>query len=328
MKIWSFKEAGDAADVLRLSEIDVPEPGPGEVRVKIAASAVNPTDCKRRSDGRELVKFPQIIPNNDGSGVIDSIGEGVNPERLDERVWIFAAQAGRPFGTAAEYCVLPENQVRHLPDGQSFEDGACLGVPAVTAHRALFADGDITGQTILISGASGRVGRYAVQMAKHAGATVIATAGSDNKIEHVRELGADHILNYKADNIPGEVAEITQGQGVDRIVDAAFSSHAEEIPSLISDNGIVTAYSFDEDPNPRVPLNKLMFKNVTLRPFSIMGMPQQAKNAAFAHIENMAAEGKLNHLIGARYTFDEMISAHENVEQGELFGVCLVRVSG
>jgi NADPH2:quinone reductase len=272
MKIWSFKEAGDAADVLRLSEMNTPEPGQGEVRVKIAVSAINPTDCKRRSDGRELVKFPKIIPNNDGSGVIVAIGEGVDPERLGERVWIFAAQAGRPFGTAAEYCVLPSYQVRHLPDGQSFEDGACLGVPAMTAHRALFADGDIAGQTILVSGSTGRVGRYVVQIAKHAGATVIATAGSHDKIEHVRILGADHVFNYKSDNIRDAVAEITKGKGVERIVDVALSTHLEEIPALISDNGVVTAYSFDEDHNPRVPLNALMFKNVTLRPFSIIRM--------------------------------------------------------
>lgn len=327
MKIWSFKEAGAAADVLRLSEMDTPEPGQGEVRVKIAVSSVNPTDCKRRSDGRELPRFPEIIPNNDGSGVIDAIGEGVDTERLGERVWIFAAQAGRPFGTAAEYCVLPAHQVLHLPDGQSFEDGACLGVPAVTAHRALFSDGDIAGHTILVSGSTGRVGRYAVQMAKHAGATVIATAGSEDKMEHVRKLGADHVFNYKSDDIRDAVAGITNGKGVERIIDVALSTHLEEIPALICDNGVVTAYSFDEDHNPRVPLNELMFKNVTLRPFSIMKMPRAAKTAAFAHIEKLTAEGVLDHLVGARFKFDEMVKAHECVEQGELFGVCLVEVS-
>lgn len=326
MKCWRFEEAGMAADVLQIHEIETPVPGPGEVRVRIAVSAVNPTDCKRREDGRELARFTHIIPNNDGSGVIDAVGNGVEPARIGERVWIFGAQAGRPMGTAAEYCVLPAHQARHLPEGQSFEDGACLGVPAVTAHRALYSDGDIAGQTILVTGGSGRVGRYAVQMAKHAGATVIATAGSAEKVEHVRSLGADHVFNYISDNILSEVAAITNGSGVDRIVDVALTAHTADIPALVRDNGVVAAYSMDHDPNPRTPFLKLMYKNITLRPFTIYGMPQEAKNAAFAYVEKLTADGALNHLIGARFSFDEMVKAHECVEQKGLFGTCLIQI--
>jgi NADPH2:quinone reductase len=326
MKYWRYEKAGIAADVLQIHELETPVPGPGEVRVKIANSAVNPTDCKRRQVGRELARFAHIIPNNDGSGVIDAVGNGVEPARVGERVWIFGAQAGRPMGTAAEYCVLPTHQARHLPDGQSFEDGACLGVPAVTAHRALFSDGDITDQTILVTGGSGRVGRYAVQMAKHAGATVIATAGSAEKVEHVRSLGADHVFNYKSDDILSEVAEITNGSGVDRIVDVALTAHTAEIPALVKENGVVTAYSMDHDPNPRTPLLALMHKNITLRPFTIYGMPQEAKNAAFAYVEKLTADGALTHLIGARFAFGEVDKAHECVEQKGLFGVCLIHI--
>ena len=326
MKCWCYEKAGAAADVLQIHEIETPVPGSGEVRVKIAVSAVNPTDCKRRQVGRELAQFARIIPNNDGSGVIDAVGDGVDPARIGERSWIFAAQAGRPMGTAAEYCVLPAHLARHLPDGQSFEDGACLGVPAVTAHRALFSDGDIADQIILVTGGSGRVGRYAVQMAKHAGATVIATAGSAEKVEHVRSLGADHVFNYKSDDILREVAEITKGSGVDRIVDVALAAHTAEIPALVRDNGVVAAYSMDHDPNPRTPLLGLMYKNITLRPFSIFGMPQEAKNAAFTYVEKLTAVGTLNHLIGARFAFDEMVKAHECVEQSELFGTRLIHI--
>ncbi len=327
MKAYWYEKAGAAAQVLRLGEMKTPEPGPGEVRVKLAVSAVNPTDCKRRHLGRELARFPRIVPNNDGSGVIDAVGPDADPARVGERVWLFGAQAFRPMGTAAEYCVLPARQARHLPDGQSFEDGACLGVPAVTAHRGLFADGDISGQTILVTGAAGRVGRYAVQMAKHAGARVIATVGSAEKIDHVLGLGADHALNYKSDDIPAAVSRITGGTGVDRVLDVAFGANIADAPALVRDNGVIAAYSSDGAATPQVPFLALMYKNVTLRPFAIFGMPSEAQDAAFVQVERLIAGNALSHRVGSRFAFDEMIAAHEAIETGALFGACLVRVA-
>lgn len=327
MKAYWYEKAGAAAQVLQFGEMKTPEPGPGEVRVKIVVSAVNPTDWKRRRLGRELARFARIVPNNDGSGIIDAVGPDQDSARIGARVWLFGAQALRPMGTAAEYCVLPARQARHLPDGQSFEDGACLGVPAVTAHRGLFADGDISGQTILVTGGAGRVGRYAVQMAKLSGATVIATVGSAEKIDHVLGLGADHALNYKSDDIPAAVAEITGGTGVDRIIDVAFGANIADAPALVRDNGAIAAYSSDSVPNPELPFLALMYKNITLRPFAIFGMPSEAQDAAFAQVEKLIADNALSHLVDSRFAFDEMIEAHEAVETGELFGVCLVRVA-
>ncbi len=326
MKAYWYEKAGAAAEVMQFGEIETPRPGAGEVRVKIAVSAINPTDWKRRRVGRELGRFQRIIPNNDGSGVIDEVGAGVDASRLGERVWIFGAQALRPMGTAAEYCVLPARQARHLADGQSFEDGACLGVPAVTAHRGLFADGEIAGQTILVTGGAGRVGRYAVQMAKRADATVIATAGSAEKLEHLRRLGVDHVLNYKSDDIAGAVAEITGGVGVDRIVEVAFAFNIAEAPALVRDNGVIAAYSADGAANPGVPFQALMYKNITLRPFAIFGMPGAAQDAAFTHIESLLADNGLSHLVGSRFAFDQMIEAHQAIETADIFGACLVRV--
>ena len=179
--VW-YESKGPAAEVLVAGEMPDPEPGPGEVRVRIAVSSVNPTDVKRRREGRELGRFARIVPDNDGAGTIDRVGAGVPASRFGERVWVFGAQAGRPFGTAAEYTCVPARFAIPLPDNASFADGACLGVPAVTAHRCLFADGPVRDRAVLVSGGAGRVGAYAVRMAKRAGAFVIATASSPAKL--------------------------------------------------------------------------------------------------------------------------------------------------
>ena len=327
MKAYWYEQAGAAQDVITFGEMPDPEPGPGEVRVKIAVSAVNPTDCKRRELGRELGKFDRITPNNDGAGTIDAVGDGVDTGRIGEQVWLFGAQANRPFGTAAEYCLVPQAYASGLPNQESFANGACLGVPAVTAHRALYADGDIDGLTVLISGGSGRVGRYAVQMAKAGGATVIATAGSDEKCSHVLSLGADYVFNYRNDDLVSNVLDITDGVGVDRMVDVAFGVNVAAAPQLIRANGWLASYSSDGLPKPEVPFLDFMYKNIAIRPFSIYGMPENAKINAFQRIGELLATRRLTHSIDRTYAFTDMIAAHQAIETDELFGVCLVEVA-
>ena len=327
MKAYWYEQAGAAPDVITFGEMPDPEPRPGEVRVRIAVSAVNPTDCKRRELGRELGQFDRIIPNNDGAGTIDAVGDGVNTDRVGERVWLFGAQASRPFGTAAEYCVVPHTYAATLPNQESFANGACLGVPAVTAHRALYADGDINGLTVLISGGSGRVGHYAVQMAKAGGASVIATAGSDEKCKHVRSLGADYVFNYRHDDLVSHVLDITDGVGVDRMVDVAFGVNVAAAPQLIKANGWLTSYSSDAFSKPEVPFLDFMYKNIAIRPFSIYGMPENAKINAFQQIGELLATRRLSHRVGRTYAFTDMILAHQAIENSELFGVCLVEVA-
>jgi len=327
MKAYWYEQAGAAPDVITFGDIPNPEPGPGEVRVKIAVSAVNPTDWKRRELGRELGKFDRIIPNNDGAGTIDAVGNEVDTSRVGERVWLFGAQANRPFGTAAEYCLVPQAYASGLPNQESFANGACLGVPAVTAHRALYADGDIDGLTVLISGGSGRVGRYAVQIAKAGGATVIATAGSDEKCSHVLNLGADYVFNYRNDDLVSHVLDITDGVGVDRMVDVAFGVNVAAAPQLIRANGWLTSYSSDGVPKPEVPFLDFMYKNIAIRPFSIYGMPENAKINAFQRIGQLLATRRLSHSVDRTYAFTDMIAAHQAIETGELFGVCLVEVA-
>jgi NADPH:quinone reductase len=327
MRAYWYEKAGAAADVLTFGTMPDPVPAAGEVRIKVAHSTVNPTDSKRRTLGRELSQFKRIIPNNDGAGVIDQVGDGIAETRIGEHVWIFGAQAGRPNGTAAEFVTLPSRQAIALPKQASLAEGACLGVPAVTAHRGLFADGSIAGQTILVTGAAGRVGSYTVQLAKWAGARVIGTAGSEQKVAAISALGADLVLNYATGDVVREVAEFTGGAGVDRIVDTAFSETIQIAPQLLRPNGVIATYSSDADPNPKIPFQALMYKNITIRPLAIFGMPAAAQDRAFADITAALAADKLQHRIGRRMQFDEMIDAHALIDSRGVWGCLVVDVA-
>jgi NADPH2:quinone reductase len=323
--IW-YENKGPAAEVLVAGEMPDPEPGPGEVRVRIAVSSVNPTDIKRRREGRDLGRFPRIIPDNDGAGTIDRVGAGVPEARVGERVWVFGAQHGRPFGTAAEWTCVPARFAVPLPDGVSFADGACLGVPTVTAHRCLFADGPIQGRAVLVSGGAGRVGAYAVQMAKRAGAFVIATA-SAAQLAQLKGLGADVALDYRAEDLAGAVMAATQGKGVARVVDVAFGANIALAPKMLAPNGVIASYASDAVPEPKIPFGPLMVLNATLRLVFIYGMPESAQNSAFADVTEMLAAGALKHRIGARVPLARLAEAHEAVEGGTATGSVLVDVS-
>ena len=326
MRGYSFSTAGPAKEVLKFGDLPAPLPGPGEVLVQVSVSAVNPTDTKRRSDGRELGRFATITPNNDGSGTIVDVGEGVAKSRIGERVWVFSAQAGRPNGTGAELCTIPEQYAIQLPNETSFETGACLGVPAVTAHRALFADGPIDGQTIVVSGGTGRVGRYVVQMALANGATPIVTVSTEADCNNVQTVGAEHVVMRQQEDLTERVLDITNGQGADRFVDVAFGANIEHATRIIKTNGVLTSYGSDGKPRPEFPFIDFMYRNITVRPFSIMGMPEQAKLDAFADITSYLEADRLDHLIARRFEFEQMIDAHECIEAGKVRGVVLVEV--
>ncbi len=328
MRAFWYTKAGGAAAVLEGGTLPDPMPDKGEVRVKVAYSTVNPTDSKRRIAGREVGQFGRIVPNNDGSGVIDQVGAGVAKSRLGDRVWLFGAQAGRADGTAADYVVLPSRLAITLPAGASLLDGACLGVPAVTAHRGLFADGSIAGQTVLVTGAAGRVGSYAVQLAKWAGARVAATAGSAEKVAAVRALGADLVLDYRADDMVKAIRDFTDGVGVDRIVDTAFSETIQFAAKVLRTNGVIATYSSDRDAVPKIPLLALMYANITIRPFAIFAMPVEAQDRAFADITAALRAGALQHRVGARMAFDAMTDAHALMDGKGTWGCLVVDVTG
>ncbi|MBL4721456.1 MAG: NADPH:quinone reductase [Alphaproteobacteria bacterium] len=330
MRAWWYEESG-SVDVLQFSDIADLEPDAGEVRIRVAYSMTNPTDAKRRETGRDLTLFKRIVPNNDGSGVIDKVGAGVDAARIGERVWIFGAQSQRPWGTAAEFSVVPSNQAIKLPDNATLAQGACLGVPAVTAHCGLFADGPLTNKTVLVSGASGRVGAYGVQLAKWAGAaTVIGTAGSAEKLAYVQSLGADHTIDYNDDRLVDTLLELTNGRGVDLVLDVAFAKTIQMAPQIIAANGVITNYANDGGAmEPTLPVFRdLMQKCITMRPYAIYTLPQERRDHAYRDITTCLSSGALSHRIVGPRPIEDMPNAHELVGQGKVFGCLLIEIDG
>jgi len=220
--VWYEQNGG--ADILEYGDMPDPQPGPGEVRVRVVTSGVNPSDWKRRQGLTNKIEFPRVIPNQDGAGIIDAAGSGVDQSRVGERVWLFESQFKRPFGTGAEYTVQPSSHAIRLPDNTDFSAAAGLGVPAMTAHRCVFADGPISGKTLLVPGGAGAVGHYAIQQAKLGGATVISTVSSEEKGQIALAAGADHIVNYREGGTVEKIRSLTGGDGVDHIVEVDLAA--------------------------------------------------------------------------------------------------------
>ena len=313
--VW-YEENGAAAAVLRLGEMDKPAPGPGELRVALATSGVNPVDCKRRRGGRGAMDAPRVVPHFDGAGLVDALGDGVDEARRGERVWIYEAQWGSANGSAADYVTLAADRAIKLPDSVGFDAGACLGIPAMTAHRCVFADGPIDGQTILVTGGAGAVGRYALQFAALGGARVIATVSSAEKAAVAEAAGAPEILDYKTEDVAARVAEITGGAGVDRIVEVEFGGNLESSLAVIANNGVIASYASDAVLEPTLPFYRMVYGNTTLRPVLVFGMPEAAKSQAVADITRWAESGDLSHHIGPRFSLEDTAAAHQAVEDG------------
>jgi NADPH2:quinone reductase len=322
-----YERKGAAHEVLQVGELAIPEPGPGEVRVRVAVSAINPSDTKGRGGagiGPKTMPFPRIVPHQDGAGVIDAVGASTPAARVGERVWLYEAQRGRAFGTAAAYVVVPSENAVRLPDRVSFLDGACLGVPAMTAHRCLFVDGPIAGTVVLVTGAAGGVGQYAVQLAKWGGATVIATVSSAEKAAQARALGADHVINYRDEDVAARVWEITGGAGVDRIVEVAFGANLPVSLQVVKTNGVIATYSSDADPTPTIPFGQFLGKDVTVRFILVYVMGEAAHQDAIRDITTALEAGLLHPVAVQRFDLDEIAAAHAAVETGHTAGKVLI----
>lgn len=325
MKAVWYERFGAAEEVLQHGELPDPEPAAGEVRVKLAVSGVNPVDVKRRLGGRGEMSAPQVVPHFDGAGVIDDVGAGVDATRVGERVWVFGAQWQRDFGTAAEWLTVPSLQAQPLPKDANFDDGACLGIPALTAYPAVYADGDVRGQTVLVTGGAGSVGRYAVQFAKLGGAQTIATVSSDEKAEFAKSAGADHVLNYKTEDVAARIADITSSQGVDRIVEVEFGGNLETSVAALKVGGVIAAYASQAAPTPTVPFYEMMYKSLVVRHVLTFQVPDELLRRALADISRWLAVGELSHHIGETYDLANTVAAHQAVERGA-FGKVLVRI--
>ncbi|HXV24871.1 MAG TPA: NADPH:quinone reductase [Alphaproteobacteria bacterium] len=324
MKAAWYERNGPARSVLTVGDLPDPTPGPGEVLVRMKVSGVNPSDVKSRAGARGGMAFPKIVPHSDGAGMIEAVGPGVEPRRIGERVWLWNGQWRRPWGTAAELIALPAAQAVRLPDGVSFEAGACLGIPAMTAEACLFSDGPLADKTVLVTGGAGAVGHYAIQLAKWGGARVIATAGRRESIAACREAGADLVIDYKRERVAELVMEASGGAGVDRVVEVEFGGNLETSLAVVKENGTIAAYASMAAPAPTLPFYPLMFKAVTLRLVLVYILTPEARRRAIANLTAALAAGALTHPIAARVPLVEIAAAHEAVEAGNKLGQVLV----
>jgi len=320
--VW-YESNGEAADVLQQGEVPTPDPAEGEVRVRLAASGINPVDIKRRRGARGQMTETRIIPHFDGAGVIEALGPGVPEGRLGQRVWVYEAQWQRPSGTAAELVTVPAERAVRLPEGTSFAEGACLGIPALTAHRCVFADGPVEGKRVLVTGGAGAVGAYAIQLAKLGGAIVLTTVSSDEKAEIAADAGADYVFNYKAEDVVQRIADLPQGGGVDRIVEVEFGGNLPASQKMLKTNGVIAAYASDAALEPKVPFYALAYKSVTVRFVLVFEMPEAAKQEAVADIGRWLEAGELRHYIATRFPLRETVAAHEAMERGAIGNVLL-----
>ena len=338
MKAIVYTSAG-ASDVLTLQERPVPEPGPGEVRVRVHVSGVNPTDWKSRGTGRGLGEGGQV-PNQDGAGVVDAVGEGVDPARVGRRVWIWEAAYQRANGTAQQYTVLPSRQAVDLPDAASFDLGASLGIPALTAHRALTVAGDgprhlgpgaLYGRTILVAGGAGAVGNAAIQLARWSGATVLTTVSSPGKAALATAAGAHHTVDYRAGDAARQIRALSPG-GVDVVVEVAPAANAELDLAVLGLGGAVAYYAaVKPDEQVAVPVFPSMFANHAWHGILVYTVSAEAKDRAVADVSAAVAAGALRVGEGAglplhRFPIERTGDAHDAVEAGAV-GKVLIDVA-
>jgi NADPH2:quinone reductase len=325
MKAVWYERTGAAPDVLSYGDMPTPVAGPGEVRVRLEASGVNPADAGRRAGSYRAMEFPRVIPNSDGAGIVDQVGDGVTRLSLGQRVWLFNGQRnGRAFGTAAEYIALAEDLVTPLPNDVSFAAGATLGIPAMTAWCSLFCDGPIAGQTVLVTGGAGAVGHYAVQLAKWGGARVIATVSSSLKAEQARVAGADLVINYRDEDVAAKALAFTEQRGVDRVVDVDFGGNIGATLKLMAMNSTIAVYATNGNRNPVVPMRELMERCIALRTLVLYALPQRLLAAAQADISKWLAAGKRINNIAAQFALSETVQAHLAVEKGDKLGTIIV----
>ncbi|MBT4908048.1 MAG: NADPH:quinone reductase [Rhodospirillaceae bacterium] len=324
MKAVWYEELGPARAVLTFGEMDSPDPGPGDVRVKLHASGVNPADVKRRGLGTYGMEYPRIIPNSDGAGIIDAVGDGVSDIEEGQRVWLFNGQRqGRAFGTAAEYITLASWLVAPLPDALSFDEGACLGIPCMTGHHNVFSSGPVTGKTILVTGGAGAVGHYAVQWARWGGATVIATVSSDEKAAHAKAAGAHHTVNYRDTDAADQILELTGGEGVDRVVEVDLAANLDLTARVLATGGTISVYATTGDPENL--MLRMALRNAIVRFMVLHSVPRAAIDHARADITAWLTAGNGLHTVAGAFPLSQCVEAHEFVESGAKLGTVIVR---
>ena len=319
MKAAYYEANGSARDVLRVGEVDTPRPQAGEVRVKLATSGVNPSDVKSRAGLARKIAFPRVVQQSDGAGVIDEVGTGVPASRIGERVWIWNGQWKRPFGTAAESITLPAAMAVPLPDSVSFAEGACLGIPAMTAFHAVMLAGLGKNSNVLVSGGAGAVSQYVIQFAKRTGATVLTTISSPEKAAAAREAGADHTIDYKTEDVGAKVKAIAP-EGVDALIEMDLTANAKLIPAVMRPRGSVIVYG--TGPEATVPAAFCLVNSIRLIFFIVYELTAAERAAAVGAINDGLKGGWLkNRVAQPTFKLADMVAAHEAVEKGTLGNV-------
>lgn len=320
-----YERPGSPSDVLHYGEMPEQEPAAGQVRVRLTRSGVNPGDVKKlRAWQGAALQYPRIIPHSDGAGRIDRVGPGVDPARLGTRVWVFGAQSYRALGTAAQSTVVPSGLAVPLPDGVTDDIGACLGIPGITAHRAVFADGDVSGQVILVHGVLGSVGSLAAQLARRAGATVIGTVRRGPDLEQVMAISTDHVIALDDDPVTA-IHRLTPG-GIDRVVEVAFSANLDLNLKVCRNGATIAAYASPEG-EPSIPFWPLLFNNTTIRLLGSDDFSDDAKQAAAVDLSAAAAEGAIDVRICQTHPLSQIAQAYADVESGASGGRVLVAIA-
>ncbi|MDH3624655.1 MAG: NADPH:quinone reductase [Myxococcales bacterium] len=324
MRAAWYEKQGPPNESLVIGDMPEPMPAPSEIRIRIAASGVNPGDVKKRQDTFGVgMPYPRVIPHSDGAGVVDHVGDGVDPKWIGQRVWCFGAQSYRPFGTAAELCVVPETQVFELPDDVSFEQGALLGIPGLTAHRAVHAGGAVEGRTVLVQGGAGAVGTCAVRLARLAGATVIATVQSPAQSEVAKEAGAHQVVE-SGEGTAARVVAIAPG-GIDHIVEVAFAANIASDEQMLKLGGSIATYASNA-PDATIPFWPLVFKNVRVFFLGSDDFPLEAKREAARDMNDAIQQGWVGLPVGARFALEQIAEAHAFIEERKGAGRVIVTI--
>ncbi|MCK0102586.1 NADPH:quinone reductase [Pseudohalocynthiibacter sp. F2068] len=323
MKAVWYEKFGAAKGVLTIGSLPDPTPNTGEVLVRLHASGVNPSDVKLRAGARPgaIMEFPKVVPHSDGAGVIEAVGAGVDTDRIGQRVWIWNGQWKRAYGTAAELISIPADHAVYLPKTTSFAEGACLGIPAMTAWYSVFADGSVEGKTVLVTGGAGTVGRYACQMAKLGGARVITTVSSLEKAAHST---ADEWINYRENDVAEAVMSLTDGVGVDRIVDVDFGANQATSLAILKQRGVIATYASASVMRPVLDFYPFMFKNSVLRMLIVYLLDPEVRRKGEAQITKWLEKSALLHAPVAAGRLDDAVAAHQLVEAGDKLGTAVL----
>jgi len=325
MKAVWYEKQGAARDVLVLGDMDDPRPGAGEVRIRVAFSGVNPGDVKKREDAFGVgMPYPRVIPHSDGSGRVDAVGEGVSREWVGRRVWCYGAQSYRPFGTSAEYTVVPLKQVAPLPPDVPLEQGACLGIPGITAHRTVHVAGSVEGRTVLVQGGAGAVGACAVQLAHRAGSRVIATCRTESDKEIALRAGADEVL-VTGERLVERLRSLAP-QGIDHIVEVAFGANIKTDSEILAQGGSIATYATNV-PTPETPVWQLVFVNARIFFVGSDDVPAEAKAEAARALSQALDAGWQGLEIAEIVPLAQIARAHELVEHPSKPGRVIVAVA-